>query len=412
MRLLFTSFVLSMLCAVSAWASPSDQACDEYYGTIFTCGNRQCAKSDPDFQNICVIVPSSRPGRIDPVCDVYYGSVFQCGSKQCAKADPGYQQICVVTANSRPAASTPPPSTPPPGPGPGPGDGADAARVRVKSFSANADCGATPDFDVVTLSPLNPTSGFREESLRLFFNDFSLSTDFPGDYHKNCILDADVLIPAGYRFRPVSAAAEGVYSITPVDESIGFIKVSYEVQPQGFKAERTNATPFTGQGEIKCLAALENKPFVSCSGKESSVRLHTNIDLNLVQYSPGNSQIDIDASRTDVDLSWKWELETCSSFFEGRDFQTRYVAYSGDRINAILRLDGAQGSYTTSSFVGRLYQVTYREGGRRVEGRWSGAGNGGSFSFTLMDESSGQFAGTWRDENQPSRAYSWSGYYR
>src|SRR6478736_766184 len=82
-----------------------------------------------------------------------------------------------------------------------------AAEVKVDKFASNGGCGNNPSFDVVETSPLNPSTNQKGESLRVFFNDFFLQTNAAGTSSKNCILDATVRIPAGYRFRPVSAAA-------------------------------------------------------------------------------------------------------------------------------------------------------------------------------------------------------------
>lgn len=326
-------------------------------------------------------------------CGVYYGEVFACGQKLCAKSDPAYQNICVITPQSTPYRAPEPPA------------------VRVTALSADAACGQTPAYDVVTLKAYDPVSGLAEESLRVFFQDFTLSAESPGDYAKNCRLDARVAIPAGYRFRPLSAAAEGSYSIAPAGESRGFIRVSYEVQPQDWRAEASNAKAFTGTGEILCTAALEERPTVDCASEPSEVNLLSDLSLSLFQRGTGFSLMEIDASRRDVDLSWKWELEPCSAYFEGRDFQSSYTAYNGKRISANLRFAGRTGSYATASFTGYLSQLRYSEGGRRVEGRWEASGQGGSFDFRLQDPASGRFEGYWLDGDKPGTRYPWSGSY-
>lgn len=94
--------------------------CTNYYGTVYQCGSNLCAKSDPGYQNPCTIGPQSSPANGGttpsqtsgstsyPVCPAsgYYGSTFQCGNQTCAKSDPNYQNFCVVTSTSRPVGST------------------------------------------------------------------------------------------------------------------------------------------------------------------------------------------------------------------------------------------------------------------------------------------------------------------
>jgi hypothetical protein len=288
---------------------------------------------------------------------------------------------------------------------------AQAADVRVDAFSSNGDCGNSPNYDVVETSPLNPATNSKGESLRVFFNDFFLSTSYAGHANKNCVLDAQVRIPAGYRFRPVSAAAEGSYFLQPQGQTQGFIRVSYEVQPNGWSAEASNQTPFTGQGDINCLAKLDEELVLGCSDQDTVVNLHTNIDLSIHQSGNGFSQMDIDASRQNHDLSWRWELYSCSIPFEDRDFNTNYVAYNGQSIPARVRFSGSQGTFKTSGFSGSFSQVTYSNRGRTVQGKWSAGGSSGTFVFHLVSNSSGEFQGSWRDARNPNQGGVWNGRY-
>lgn len=285
-----------------------------------------------------------------------------------------------------------------------------AAEVQVENFSSNDQCGLSPSFDVIDTSAYDPTTQIQGESLRVFFNEFFLSTQELGTSQKNCTLDAEIKIPAGFRFRPVSAAAEGSYSIQPKGESQGFIKVSYAVEPQGWSAEKSNELkPFSGEGEIQCIAQLQEAFFLSCSNAPSSINLHTNIDLRIEQKSPGFSQMDIDATRQNHDLAWKWELQPCSAAFEDHEFQSQFVAYNGAVVAANLRFTGSSGSFTTASFTGLFTEVRYLNNGQTVQGKWSVGEQGGNFVFHLTDELSGNFAGSWQDRINPSQGGTWNG---
>ncbi|WP_141732779.1 DUF4360 domain-containing protein [Oligoflexus tunisiensis] len=288
---------------------------------------------------------------------------------------------------------------------------AQAAEVRVDAFSSNGDCGTSPSFDVVETSPLNTTNNTKGESLRVFFSDFQLATSYAGTVHKNCVLDAEVRIPAGYRFRPVSAAAEGSYFLQPQGQTQGYIRVSYEVEPTGWGAEASNQTPFTGQGDINCIAKLDEQFVLGCSTEDTLVNLHTNIDLSIHQSGNNFSQMEIDASRQNHDLSWRWELFSCSIPFEDRDFKTTYVAYNGQAIPATVRFSGSQGTFKTSGFSGKFTHVTYSNRGRTVQGKWSASGSGGTFVFQLVSDSTGEFKGSWKDARNPNHGGVWNGRY-
>lgn len=87
-----------------------------YFGTVFNCNGKSCAKSDPQYKNICEIAANSKPANSNgaaaqttsgfPLCgSTYYGTVFNCNGKNCAKSDPGYQNICELSGGSSPAGA-------------------------------------------------------------------------------------------------------------------------------------------------------------------------------------------------------------------------------------------------------------------------------------------------------------------
>jgi hypothetical protein len=74
-----------------------------YYGTVFACGTKQCAKADPQYQKVCQLDMTSKP--LDssgyPLCGTtYYGDVFECKTKMCAKSDSQFVNICEIGPGS------------------------------------------------------------------------------------------------------------------------------------------------------------------------------------------------------------------------------------------------------------------------------------------------------------------------
>lgn len=80
-----------------------------YYGTVFNCNGKSCGKSDPQYVNICEITANSRPAASPnaaagagssgyPFCpSPRYGTDFACNNNRvCAKSDPNYVNICEV----------------------------------------------------------------------------------------------------------------------------------------------------------------------------------------------------------------------------------------------------------------------------------------------------------------------------
>lgn len=87
-----------------------------YFGTVFNCNGKSCAKSDPQYKNICEIAANSKPANANgaaaqtasgfPLCGAtFYGTIFNCNGKACAKSDPAYQNICELTAASSAAGA-------------------------------------------------------------------------------------------------------------------------------------------------------------------------------------------------------------------------------------------------------------------------------------------------------------------
>jgi|GEM_PF-4450220 len=107
------------ICEITATSKPASTAAQStigssgnplcgaiYYGELFTCNGKQCGKSDPGFQNMCEVTANSKPATAAaqtlgvsgyPFCGATrYGAVFTCNGRQCAKSDPEFKNICEI----------------------------------------------------------------------------------------------------------------------------------------------------------------------------------------------------------------------------------------------------------------------------------------------------------------------------
>jgi hypothetical protein len=74
------------------------------YGSIYTCGTNQCAKSDQNGVNECIVSHGAAShGSVAGGCPdgengpgKGFGGIYQCGDKKCAKTDKNYQTQCVI----------------------------------------------------------------------------------------------------------------------------------------------------------------------------------------------------------------------------------------------------------------------------------------------------------------------------
>ncbi|MCX6128690.1 MAG: hypothetical protein NTX25_06445 [Proteobacteria bacterium] len=77
------------------------------FGSIYTCGDKQCAKSDKDGVNQCVIAAGAGSSNSGGFCPngtngagKGYGIIYTCGDKQCAKSDKDGVNQCVIAAGA------------------------------------------------------------------------------------------------------------------------------------------------------------------------------------------------------------------------------------------------------------------------------------------------------------------------
>ncbi len=270
-----------------------------------------------------------------------------------------------------------------------------ASIASVESIQSNAGCGDLRYDIAETSANSDPGQGIIGESLRVFFNDFHIQASQPGEVKRTCKLDAVIRIPTGYRFLPRAAYAEGSYSIRPQGMSKGTINVTYDVRPAGRFSERNNEkAPWSGEGDFTCRGDLVEKQFLLCANHDTYVTLGTDLTLKLQQAAGGQSLIELDTARKDVDLSWDWQFKPCVNYFEGRRFRAymkigpsntvalRFEPYE-DR-GALIMESGKQGA---------LSQVVYSDDGLSVSGNYSLDGKSGRFSVNVVDTETGEFRG-------------------
>ncbi|WP_141732782.1 DUF4360 domain-containing protein [Oligoflexus tunisiensis] len=271
-----------------------------------------------------------------------------------------------------------------------------ASIASVESIQTNAGCGDL-DYDIAeTAANSNAAQGILGESLRVHFNDFHIQANRPGEVKRTCKLDAVIRIPAGYRFLPRAAYAEGAYSIQPQGASKGTIHVTYDVRPAGRFAERTNEkAPWSGEGDFTCRGDLVETEFLLCANHDTYVTLGTDLTLKLQQAAGGQSLIELDTARKDVDLAWDWQFKPCVNYFEGRTF--RAYMKIGPTSTLPLRFQPYEdkGSLLTETGKeGALSQVVYSDDGKSVSGNYTLDGKSGRFSVNVIDTESGEFRGS------------------
>jgi len=270
-----------------------------------------------------------------------------------------------------------------------------ASIATVESVYSDDGCGDLR-YDVATTSAnSDPAQGIVGESLRVFFNDFHIQASQPGEVKRTCKLDAVIRIPAGYRFLPRAAYAEGSYSIRPQGASKGTINVTYDVRPAGRFAERNNEkAPWSGEGDFTCRGDLVETQFLLCANHDTFVSLGTDLTLKLQQAAGGQSLIELDSARKDVDLTWDWQFKPCVNYFEGRTFRAYMkIGPTNTQPLSFQPYEDRGSLITESGKRGALSQVVYSDDGLSVSGIYNLDGKSGRFSVKVVDTESGEFRG-------------------
>ncbi|HYX32699.1 MAG TPA: DUF4360 domain-containing protein [Oligoflexus sp.] len=271
-----------------------------------------------------------------------------------------------------------------------------ASIASVESINSGDGCGDLRYDIAETSANSDAAQGIIGESLRVFFNDFHIQATQPGEVKRTCKLDAVIRIPAGYRFLPRAAYAEGSYSIKPQGASKGLINVTYDVRPAGRLAQRTNEkAPWSGEGDFTCRGDLVETQFLLCANHDTYVTLRTDLTLKLQQAAGGQSLIELDTARKDVDLAWDWQFKPCVNFFEGRTFRAYMKIGPTNTLPLRFQPYEDKGSLTTDSGKqGALSQVVYSDDGLSVSGNYTLDGKSGRFSVKVVDTEAGEFRGS------------------
>lgn len=273
-----------------------------------------------------------------------------------------------------------------------------ATLARLSQVSTQANCGRFSSELIEDKAYEDLGRGYLGESLRIFFDDFTLNASSTGKYDRNCKMTAAIEVPAGYRFRPTLAAAEGFYSIQPKNASRGGIKVSYVVQPGGQKAEQQNAKPFTDNGNILCKAELKDPRFTACYNRPHDVSLATDLGFWLDQAQGGQSLMQLDATRTKTSLKWNWQFQTCENFYDQRWFKASTIDSSNQYQTGRLFLDLTRGQLEFPKGRAELSGISYSADGLELSANWSLNGDKGWLKIKMKDISTGSYSGEWGND--------------
>jgi len=272
--------------------------------------------------------------------------------------------------------------------------------IEINSFTSTQDCGELKY--EVQLDPNDSTV----QCLRVYFNDFALVSDGMQNIQRNCHMNAKLRIPPNTRFRATEAIAEGVYKM---EEANGGITLSYALS--SLKAVGTWFEHFqaNSNGNFNFAAKINSTDLTPCLAYETEVELSSDIHAFIEQYSTGSSYVGLDESGKR--LSWNWKIEKCEPDLFARTFVSYYGGPTGRKYEAIIKISGDKGTYSSNEgFVGQLYDLKRSEGGFLLEGKWQARMDvKGDFKFRIINPQTGRFDGYWQDD-QGRQGYWWGEY--
>lgn len=260
--------------------------------------------------------------------------------------------------------------------------------IEVIGMTSTPDCGQMTH--EVNLDP----SDSSVQCLRVYFQDFAISSNGTSEVQRNCHMSAKLRIPANTQFRASEAVAEGVYRMDGL--AYGGLNLSYELKAtqalgEWFKGFR----PFTAS-DFNFTTKVESQSFTTCYPYETEVELTSDLHAYIDQRDGGHSLVSLD--ETGKRLSWNWKLKPCQLDLFASPFITYYQAPNGRQYRALLKISGSRGTYDSDAgFTGQLFNIRRSADGMVAEGEWQASGVRGTFRFQIVDARTGRFEGRWSD---------------
>ena len=259
---------------------------------------------------------------------------------------------------------------------------------------------------------LDPNGEYGElgESLRVFFQDFNLLLEKPGNTSRDCLAKVKLRIPAGQKFRFHSATAEGSHSISP--ESRGDVNVGFKILESGDEA--FSEEPIQGEGDFFAEAKNAYAHYTNCSDRDQFITIEASIGASLAHRGYSQSLVEMDEATPGGAFVCNWEYAPCEPLYFEKPLVGYYKSYNGRNYRASISINGQRGSFKSDEgFTAELSQLNYSNNGRTLTGKWKMSRGQGWFEWHMEDIETGDFKGSWGDYARGKvKRGSWFGSYK
>lgn len=248
--------------------------------------------------------------------------------------------------------------------------------LEVKRFTPYGDCNLDNVIPSLT----------EEDNCNIQFLELTAASDGPLAT-KACRFEAEVKVPPGYQIAADSMTLDGEFSVEGFEGEGIQLQTQYQMQGIGdavtWRRESGDGKQnpsFDGPQAASFQLRAQAKQ-IAYGGCGQDV-VFTG-DLNIKAQGFGNF-INLDQQTAE----WRWRVRPC-----GRVWNSTYRAQGGFDVQATIRWQGSEGTYTLDSGqVGQFYQVRYGED--VIEGLWQFGHTRGWFQFYL-DDARTSFSGHW-----------------
>lgn len=339
-----------------------------------------------------------------------------------------------------------------------------AFEEKIEDFYFSEGCG---DFDlnVVKFGMGEGRDGkmVMNEALEIGLLDFGTFIDEKGINSRDCMMEVVIKVPAGKRFRAVSAVSQGIYSFS--EKGGGSVSIDYSVdelgsngfyrwdsergatgswgapkeaqsaeewgnnsnngswgQPGNDHKDDMKPEPIPKSGDFTLKADLNSNEFTECKEFDSTVTLVTKLsarswsrenDINEILFDT----VDVDSEKKASSIVWDWDWQKCndnSNPFANRSFEGR-LSNNGQFSGASVDFFKDSGRYS-SQYSGTFSNVRYDAERDRIEGQWHSSGwwgnNTGWFYLEMKNRDSGETFGEWGYNGQNYPSGQWNLHYK
>ncbi len=243
-----------------------------------------------------------------------------------------------------------------------------------------------------------PYSGVNRGHLLLRFQHFQISSHQQNPNQRTCHIRAQVVVPAGLKFKPTQILSDGEYATSEYGQAGFLVNHTWN----GLQASRYLTFEAGQQGTFLASVTPENQRWQKTACQQTKQVVNLSAEFSLDAHHGESDQQFSDIALFNVEQSsnfksrWLWDWSYCNPWLNF-EYQSKYKTIHGEWIHGKTVLNGLNGFYTTHHGTsGKLHSIYYQNNYRQARGLWTfDDGQTGWFIFQLDEQNDQAFTGFW-----------------